>query len=83
MQRPDSLAQNERRKDIAFINNPDNWPCWPRLPMKRGKDVACLVENKPGFTLYHENLFNPITIATTSTHYATAAEVLDDGWVID
>lgn len=56
--------------DKGFILDPNRWPCWPWLPLKRGdhslenKNLGLLfhgsLETKEftkGFTIYHTNLF--------------------------
>jgi hypothetical protein len=69
-----------------FIYADDNWPQWPRLPIKRPPyDCALIGPTRIGgkVTVYHANLFQNITEATRTTTYESVDALLADGWVID
>lgn len=79
--------------EIKMMRNPNRWPAWPKLPLKRSFDY----ENpRPhlGF-LQEERMGEPIkpkvylgTIfersgTLESVEYETWASLLADGWVVD
>ncbi len=85
-------------KDAAFINNPDNWPHWPYLPLRRVvtnergyKDTECgtIFARTGGLTtVIKVNMFSiPKTIGELDKlpkyEYETVEKLLDDGWCVD
>lgn len=84
----------KEKPDYSFVLNPQKWPNWPFLPMKR------YVQNKhlPEFgvimtrmglsTIFDANLFDlPKTEegwkALKHKKYSSVEEMLQDGWIVD
>jgi hypothetical protein len=84
-----------REQHLAMISDPSRWPCWPFLPLKRPKaggtwppDMGLLWAGSGGLTVHACNLLVvPPTAAEfrslPSQTYASAEEMLDDGWLVD
>lgn len=75
-----------RAKDISMIGRPNDWPRWPRLPLKRGpqnNELAVCIESGKRFDVYHCDLFTKISGATPFTHYESAEAIVADGWRVD
>ncbi len=79
------------KADLELVNNPDAWPCWPRLPMKKYSDnqtgdfpeFGFIVEGG-GSTVYLGSVFGVIDMGQVKRkHYDSFNEMLDDGWVVD
>lgn len=85
--------------DKAMIQDPNKWPAWPFLPLKKGSYPS--IEDKRLGVLYHSPtwsdgkvhvihcyLFAPPKTreelhATPSTVYESVDALLADGWVVD
>lgn len=50
------LDAAERQKHLDMIRTPDNWPCWPILPLKRWGDWT---KELNGLLLAHAATYNP------------------------
>lgn len=73
----------------AFIQDPDQWPRWPHLPLKRkgSYDIGYLYGDPPpsgqpitvhvGGNIYHPGL------EATKKVYEDVDAMLDDGWIVD
>lgn len=79
----------ERRDDAAFMERSLLWPRWPVLPLKRYVDdkmeCAFMLEGA-GFTLFLGNMYQltekkPLDFE--QKRYATTAEIVADGWMVD
>lgn len=81
----------------AMISDPDRWPCWPFLPVKKrgnppsisGKTLGLLcyteefVERKK-VVVYHVYLFDVIDLtACPTTEYASIDDLVAAGWEVD
>lgn len=79
-----------------MMMDPDSWPCWPYLPVKRknyslkDKNLGLLTADggKEEKTIYHVYLFAlPKTLQeflnSPTTVYPNIDELLADGWVVD
>lgn len=78
-----------------FICNPDRWPAWPLLPIKRNTSKAdgpecCILfaTEKPWEVVYDCNLFDlPTTIGEMKKRvkykYDSVDSLLADGWIVD
>jgi hypothetical protein len=80
-----------RQQDKDMILNPDNWPMWPRLPLKRtpqGDRPNC------GFVFNgstHDDAVQPIVylalifsnVVDEKLVYQDIDALLDDGWTVD
>lgn len=83
----------ERDKTLAFLRNPDLWPLWPRLPLKRvtannDREIATLLsqdEHSLPIKVWKVSLYDRIHFRTTPAYeYASFEEMLDEGkWRID
>lgn len=84
--------------DASMIDDPDQWPCWPFLPIKRknnsleDKNLGVLLatqEHADGKRIvYHGCLFGwPKTSeavkALPTTEYESTQQLLADGWIVD
>lgn len=81
--------------DAQMIRDPDRWPAWPFLPLKRrdnsleSKNLAVLcADGKDTYTLYHVYLFDlPKSPEgwknSPQTTYASIEALLQDGWIVD
>lgn len=80
--------------DRAMMRNPDNWPVWPYLPLKRGdyslenRNLGILWVGTNGLTVHFCYLFDlPKTAeefkALPSQTYESVDEILADGWIVD
>ncbi len=89
------IQRQDPPSDREFILNPDLWPAWPYLPLKRypkgrsGPEVCLLVATeRPYEALYAHNLFHlPPTrdefLAGKKYVYETVDALLADGWIVD
>lgn len=85
-----TLSPEETTKHVNMINTPDNWPCWPALPLKRypegGFMEAAVILEQPmnlPIRVYLTNMFMGVTKETPYREYPTAQAVVADGWVVD
>lgn len=94
MSRQEKQEIAERSSALAFIRNPDQWPCWPRLPLKRRvnhnseTEVGVLLaqdETDLPIKVWRCNLYERINPKTTLYYeYASFEELLIEGkWRID
>lgn len=85
----------EKRNDQAMMEHPDQWPCWPWLPIKRRKphgppDCAVLYagSSDPEKVVFAQvGMYNmpegkPIT-EWPGFRVVTPADLLAEGWVVD
>lgn len=90
------MVDDEREKDLKFMSDPEKWPEWPWLPMKRRvpgehPELALLhadCEADKPTPLYKINLFQLKTWFPThkmpkTKEYKTFDEMLADGWEVD
>jgi hypothetical protein len=90
---PYTLTDTERQREIDMVQNPDEWPRWPYLPMKKHvKDGAFPLfgwlcdtgTSQIGVTLYSGDFATDRKLENVqTTHYTDPAAMIDDGWVID
>lgn len=75
--------------DKAFILDPDKWPHWPVLPVKRIKDtqmdLGCLLDTGKIIVVLSNMwaLKNTPISEQKSITYRTVDELLADGWRVD
>jgi hypothetical protein len=102
---------NERKlpSDLEFIADPDRWPNWPFLPLKKPQpegppECVLCVRVAEGWAIFRANLFMLVRVAegwaifranlfmlpepeefkaAWIKTYASAEEVVADGWVVD
>jgi hypothetical protein len=87
---------DREKRDKDFILNPNAWPNWPILPLKRyvrvgtrtTLDTACLFENgNMKFSIAEDaNMFalmDPEVRKTTIWKPTTVDEVIAAGWIVD
>lgn len=81
-----------REKDIEMMSNPENWPRWPRLPIKRSDptgnhqvEIGVMLALEGHLTMvFKTNMFAKIDHATTDKYvYSDYEAIADDGWVVD
>lgn len=86
-------------KDLDMMRNPDSWPCWPFLPLKRWVNqrlshgfLAVAVTDprqstEPDAKVFNSSIYmvRPDTpLSTLDCHdYGTLEQVRADGWVVD
>ena len=77
--------------DKEFIEDPNLWPYWPLLPMKRhnGVDFQCglVLQNRPTVVLLGVNIYASdraeLLERAPRQSYASIDDMLADGWQID
>lgn len=79
------MPEKSKDEEIAMMQDPENWPRWPVLPLTNGGltgELAVLVD---GYTtrVYHANMFQRITTDTKFTTYESYEAIYDDGWRVD
>lgn len=90
------MFSNERNDDVEIIRNPQLWPMWPYLPLKRPtiagfpecRLAVATAEPMTVVRIYKANLFNlPPTKEefenTFDKEYESPEEVVWDGWQVD
>jgi hypothetical protein len=81
------------KRDLEMAKNPNRWPVWPQLPLKRIRDgnLECgrLIERGGIFTppriepvVYFGTIFEPTKDAEKIT-YQDLSAIFDDGWRVD
>lgn len=83
-------TMSEREHDLSMMRDPNAWPQWPILPLKRSTpddplDCGFIAEQEE-IIVYHGTMFEvKEAVADTSRHlrYSTWDEVYDDGWRVD
>ncbi|RPJ04008.1 MAG: hypothetical protein EHM36_11420 [Deltaproteobacteria bacterium] len=83
----EKLREEKERLSIDLMIDPDKWPMWPFLPLKRRQDneTGFLYSSGDTFTVYHGNVFNPpknLDLATKDV-YGSFKEILAAGWEVD
>ena len=81
-----------KNTDLQFMRNPDKWPNWPLLPLKKKGDFHCqyafITEQVgPPFYLYEGSIYEPKVTSSLQSlpkkAYLTLQAILDDGWEVD
>lgn len=87
--------EEEMQADLKMMKEPDSWPLWPLLPMKKVADTGnpgfLLATGKPKLYLRNFLELKDIGIRTigevdekiAAKEYTSFEEILDDGWIID
>jgi hypothetical protein len=80
------------RDDLAMMRDPDRWPVWPQLPIKRNKDGAPLELGRLLNTSLKDDTVAPIVRLGTifepwsnaeTIEYPDLEAVVADGWIVD
>lgn len=76
--------------DTAFIGDPDQWPQWPQLPLKRlvkgqaWPQLGVLVDTGgPEFVVVIHSMFEKSDAETPRCTYNSIAAMRADGWRVD
>lgn len=79
--------------DLRYLTNPDLWPLFPRLPIKRWRDskmecgvVICPTLEGPTpepIVIHLGSVYATDLSEAPTIEYATAQATIDDGWVVD
>lgn len=73
--------------DAEFIRDPEQWPLWPVLPMKRNSNtLAYLLGDPPEtgpITLWLGNFRGPAAHGEHSMEYSSVEAMLAAGWRVD
>lgn len=92
------MSEIEVGDNLEMMLSPNNWPCWPRLPMKRrvgeGVELGILYEAViagkyawvPGASITEEILKNDNRIIWINKDSKLESEfkmILQAGWVVD
>jgi len=82
----------ETRDHVEMMKNPDWWPAYPVLPLKRGHlgsklEVGFMVDEK-GFeyTVFKGSIFeirDNFDTSASKTQYNSYEEIVQDGWEVD
>lgn len=80
--------------DAKFLNNPNEWPCWPVCPVKRYEptddglpNCGIVIGGRP--IVYETNMFmlpemTPENLEQMKKHkYDSMEELVADGWLVD
>jgi hypothetical protein len=82
--------------DVEFMKNPELWPIWPRLPLKKrrgnlGFELAIMIEGtvsgrgigtvKP--IVYFATMYEVLDSDTPRKQYDSFEAIVEDGWVVD
>lgn len=80
-------------QDKQMILDPEEWPCWPLLPVKKPDELfknndfnsgcGIIVAGQRPFTVFHTNLFAPDFVNCDVNMYDTVDDLLQAGWVVD
>lgn len=88
--------QTPEMSDKDIMSNPDTWPCWPYLPVKR-KDNS-LEKGNLGFLLADQDFADGKFViwhlymfkvkredydTAKKLEYSSIDDILKDGWIID
>lgn len=85
------ITKRKLPSDLEFIADPDRWPMWPLLPLKRHKagettpECVVCIRTEEGWPIFNVNpwrLPDYLEEHLIKT-YASAEEVVADGWVVD
>lgn len=74
--------------DLKMMKNPDSWPNWPQLPVKRnrnGHTAECGIMYENSRNVILTNMFASVEErqAANQISYDTYDAALADGWVVD
>lgn len=88
-----------RSKELAMMQDPDRWPKWPHLPMKKYSTTPGAFPEKFGYLIDVDTdastaggsvkpiLYTypgePVPVGTVIEQFKTFEELLDAGWVVD
>jgi hypothetical protein len=84
---------DEVAESLAMMQEPNRWPKWPVLPVKRrhdkgGPECGLMIEGRP--TVYIANMFTltpgalmPQLETTQSFGYPSYNDLVNDGWIVD
>lgn len=79
----------EERLTREFVENPDLWPLWPILPLKRRreplmdpKNCGCLIDDGT-LVVYLTNAFDQDFDHCEKISYPDFNALARDGWVVD
>jgi hypothetical protein len=82
-------------RDVAFIMNPNKWPRWPFLPLKRkgenglqvgylyGDPVTSMGRLAAPLKIYGGNIFSPSPDDPVVGEYDSADALVAAGWRVD
>jgi hypothetical protein len=83
-------ALNPRGRDLKMMRTPEDWPVWPRLPLKRRQgggqppELGFLVAIAEWRTrVFFDDMFAPITDDTRCKDYPDLEAIVADGWIVD
>jgi hypothetical protein len=90
----DERKKQDEEKSLKFMLDPNRWPRWPYLPVKKYPvgmshgmpDTGVVLEGKP--TVYIANLYalprTPEGWEALQKHeYLTFQALVNDGWIVD
>jgi hypothetical protein len=92
------LSPEQRVEELDFLRNPDQWPNWPLLPIKRygapGDPPECALLDsigapEPKVRVVFVNMFQLRELTHAERQalrvevYDSAEALLDDGWMVD
>lgn len=82
--------EKRRAEDRKMMLDPDSWPNWPLLPLKKfgkGYESAVLISSDdpewPLFLLANMWDVEKIKRCATGASKRTVDEILDEGWTVD
>ncbi len=83
--------EHSKEEELAMMAQPDRWPAWPRLPLKRRDrkpNLGYLLETSEVLAVvYLRNVFDDRAVDPGSEvptmEYGSLEAMVDDGWVVD
>lgn len=81
--RRETVVPKTKEEEVAFMRDPDEWPLWPVLPLKKtGGPLGALVESNVGVEPV-VRLGNIYTDSHDIESYESLEAVYDAGWRVD
>lgn len=76
------------KEQINILKNPNNWPWWPYLSLKRydGEDLILAYlwgDPRPPLVVYRGNIFSASDGDPEIDRYNSAEQLLAAGWQVD
>lgn len=81
------------QKDIEMMSSPEDWPIWPRLPLKRTDPRGADYGIQVGYLIAIEGQLTTVFLKTIFEKHDPETEdkkvyqdvwaIQDDGWVVD
>lgn len=82
------MGKYQPGQDLEMMQDPDEWPLWPQLPLKKRSDWP---QPRAGFLVAIPELKPIVFIGVVGTvkqdrpriEYSSFGELVEDGWLVD